>query len=532
MNPEVDLTHFRRGGSGGGGPIASAMAAGPSTATLVSPPRRILTRYVLPLMLMAAFAAVGAYAVRDALVPTTAVKVVLPVPATGAVAEPTETTEPAEPSTDGAPPVTETIAGAPLFQAPGWVEPYPFRRDISALTPGIVRRLNVLEGQQVSPGTVVAELVDDDVRIAVRQAEAELNMKKAELEAAITSRDNPLTLREAVRTAQAELERLKAEKNRTQQSLTIAQRESQVNQSLASRGAAGTFQAQKTALEARGAELAVVEIDAKIRSAEAVLQSAQERMKLLVEENNRVLVAKAAVEKAQAALEEARYRLQQRRVVAQTTGTVMSLYVGEGATLSMDMGHGLRIASVYDPTQLQVRADVPLAEVAKLQVGMPVEVKVDALPDRSFKGEVTRIVHEADVQKNTLPVKVRLTDPDPALKPEMIARLQFSSVPRTVTRPAEGGQERSGTGAGIASSTPSGASVLIPASLVPDEAREAKLWVVSPNQTALQRTVQLGPKMPNGLRAVVSGIETPDKIIASNTDKLKEGSRVRIAATE
>lgn len=80
----------------------------------------------------------------------------------------------------------------------------------------------MLEGQQVSSGAVVLELVDGHVRIAVRQAKAELNMKKAELEAAITSRDNLLPLREGGRTAQSELEHLKTEKNRTQQARTIA----------------------------------------------------------------------------------------------------------------------------------------------------------------------------------------------------------------------------------------------------------------------------------------------------------------------
>jgi len=521
MNPRIDLTQFSRSPVG-----AVSNVSSPAARVLVGPPRRIFTRYVLPILLLAAFVAVGAYSIRDAIVPTTEVKVVLPVPGHA----PPVTTE-GDGNAVAATSTTEVVAGTPLFQAPGWIEPYPFRRDISALAPGVIRRLNVLEGQKITSGTVVAELADEDARIAVAQAEAELNMKKAELEAAIISRDHPLTLKESVRTTAAELERLKAEKNRMQQSLTIARRESDVNQTLATRGATPTFTAEKTALEARGAELAVMEIDAKIRSAEAVLQSAQERLHLLVEENNRVLIARAAVENARAALDDAKYRLRQRRVAAETTGTVMNLYVGEGATLSMDMGHGLRIASVYDPTQLQVRADVPIAEVAKLQLGLPVEVKVDAFPDRAFKGELTRIVHEADLQKNTLPVKVRLLDPDLALKPEMIARLQFSS-PSTVAATSVP-REATGTAHGDTGGNSSHRySALIPASLVPDDAKEAKLWVVASNQTAQLRNVQLGPMMPNGLRAVVSGIQAPDKIIASNTESLKEGDRIRIAAAE
>ena len=47
----------------------------------------------------------------------------------------------------------------------------------------------------------------------------------------------------------------------------------------------------------------------------------------------------------------------------------------------------------------------------KVGVGQKAKVVVGVLPDRTFDGEVTRIVHEADIQKNTLQVKVAITDP-------------------------------------------------------------------------------------------------------------------------
>ena len=67
---------------------------------------------------------------------------------------------------------------------------------------------------------------------------------------------------------------------------------------------------------------------------------------------------------------------------------------------------------------------MPLAEVARIGVGQPAEITLDLLPDRVFKGEVTRLVHRADLAKNTVPVKVRLIDPDPRLKPDMLARVR------------------------------------------------------------------------------------------------------------
>jgi multidrug efflux pump subunit AcrA (membrane-fusion protein) len=52
-------------------------------------------------------------------------------------------------------------------------------------------------------------------------------------------------------------------------------------------------------------------------------------------------------------------------------------------------------------------------------------VVVEVLPDTTFRGEVLRVTHEADLQKNTLQVKVGVSDPSPLLRPEMLTRVKF-----------------------------------------------------------------------------------------------------------
>ena len=73
---------------------------------------------------------------------------------------------------------------------------------------------------------------------------------------------------------------------------------------------------------------------------------------------------------------------------------------------------------------------------------------VEILPDRIFRGEVTRITNQADLQKNTLQIKVRLIDPAIMLKPEMLTRVKFL------------GDEQSPDGSGAAVDS----GVLVPAS--------------------------------------------------------------------
>lgn len=116
-------------------------------------------------------------------------------------------------------------------------------------------------------------------------------------------------------------------------------------------------------------------------------------------------------------------------IKAPTTGTIMRLQAAPGTMLSGDMIDGMNIAQMYQPELLQVRVDVPLAEAARVRPGLAAEIRVEALPDRRFRGELINIVPQFDLQKNVLPVKVRVYDPDEALRPEMIARVEFFATP-------------------------------------------------------------------------------------------------------
>jgi multidrug efflux pump subunit AcrA (membrane-fusion protein) len=66
-----------------------------------------------------------------------------------------------------------------LFQAAGWVEPDPFAVNASVLIPGVVEKINVLEGHTVSKGDELALLIPDDARLDVMRAKAHLAFKRA-----------------------------------------------------------------------------------------------------------------------------------------------------------------------------------------------------------------------------------------------------------------------------------------------------------------------------------------------------------------
>jgi multidrug efflux pump subunit AcrA (membrane-fusion protein) len=103
-------------------------------------------------------------------------------------------------------------------QAPGWLEAEPFYVACTALADGVVETMEVLEGDRVEKGQVVARLVSEDTELLLQRREAELAsaksnlaLAKAELQAAQTAWDEPIDLQRAVETSKAAVAERKAE---------------------------------------------------------------------------------------------------------------------------------------------------------------------------------------------------------------------------------------------------------------------------------------------------------------------------------
>ncbi|HMF15205.1 MAG TPA: biotin/lipoyl-binding protein, partial [Gemmataceae bacterium] len=122
--------------------------------------RHVFSRIVLPGGVLLGFVAVLGWAARDSFRPARPVTVLPVMPATGEAQE---------------------QAGTPLFQAAGWIEPRPTPVVVTALTEGIVEHLLVVEGQEVRAGEPVARLIAADAQLNRDAAEAEKQLREAEL---------------------------------------------------------------------------------------------------------------------------------------------------------------------------------------------------------------------------------------------------------------------------------------------------------------------------------------------------------------
>lgn len=351
--------------------------------------------------------------------------------------------------------LSDVPAARRTVQAPGWIEPDPFPTAVTALADGVVARVLVLAGQSVEAGQVVAELVRDDAELAARRSAALLAAARAEaasanatLVAAQTDWDQPVerdrrvavsaAMRDEaqaalarhpdrVRVAEAELARWREELellDGARDRGAATERERIVAQYRVAALAAGldALRAERPELQAR-VDRHAAEADAAVR--DAVLRVDEKRT--LDGARAERARREAEVAAAAAAHDEARLRLDRMTLRAPMAGNVLRRLRGPGdkVMLAMDDPHSSHLLHLYDPASLQVRVDVPLADAAQVGVGQACEVVVDVLPDQTFAGEVTRVTHEADLQKNTLEIKVRVLDPSPLLKPEMLARVKF-----------------------------------------------------------------------------------------------------------
>ncbi len=485
------------------------------------------TRVAVPVGITIALVALAGWSAKEALLPVTEVRVVPVV---------------LRPAGEASPVAGGTLApsgnkgSTVTAQAAGWIEPDPYAMAAAALTDGTVRDIIVLEGQAVRAGDVLVRLIDDDAKLAVARAEADLGLRRAEAEAAQRRWDHPIELKRevAVTTAcadetKAELERLvseiAAEEAREKELADLLRR---IEPMVAAQAASELeLQSTRFRLEAQRATLAAMKarqpvLDAQLRRRTAEAAAAAQNAELRIEDKRLLDTANAAVRVADAQLSEARLRLERTAVRSPADGVVMSLLVEPGTKLMLaaDSPTSAYVARLYDPAKLQVRVDVPLSDAPKVAIESPAEVLVESLPNRTLRGEVTRVVHQADVAKNTLQFKVRLLETVPDLKPEMLARVKFLARPPAVAD-ADSFQ---------ATSSESGSHrPFIPESLVRRDGETTSVVTVDRAAGVVRvRTITLGRTRHDGWVAVIDGLAAGDVLIA-DPPSVSDGQRVRVA---
>jgi HlyD family secretion protein len=513
MNNSIDLREL-------------AIHRGAPAASATPRRRHFLTRYVIPGAILAGFAALAAWSLRETFVSARPVTV-MPVLTTRAEMQ---------------------QAGTPLFQSAGWVEPRPTPTYVTALAEGVVEKLLVVENQEVKADEPIAHLVDIDAKLALAAAQADLDLRIAEVAsaeatvaAAQTNLDKPLHLQAALGEVEAMLARADLELANLPQQVRsaearrlLAQQNYDGRKQSAASGAVSeiSLQQAKSELDAAIATLTELqgreprlrkEVEAQTRRRDAL----EQRLHLKTDERRQLdeataglKAARARVAQATAARDAAKLRLTRMVIRAPSAGRVLALVARPGTRLMglapSSMQDASTVVTMYDPRQLQVRADVRFEDLARVQPGQPVRIDSPAVSG-GVVGKVLFSTSLADIQKNTLQVKVAMDEPPHLLRPDMLVQVTFLAMPT----------------ASAAAKKDERLRIVIPRQLVETSDGATHVWVADLVQmTARRRTVQLGTATANDLVEVVEGLTPTDKLIVSGREGVREGERITVTGED
>jgi len=214
-----------------------------------------------------------------------------------------------------------------------------------------------------------------------------------------------------------------------------------------------------------------------------------------------VIGAEAALRSAQVAVEYTLIRAPFDAVVLTKNADVGDIVTPLGAAANAKAS----VVTIADMASLQVEVDVSESNLARVKMGQPCEIQLDALPDSRFPGAVHMIVPTADRSKASVMVKVRFAERDPRVLPEMSARVAF--LERQITREEE---------------TPR--TAVNPAAIVSRNGKQV-VFIVKDDK-AVETAVTVGGKIGDQIE-VREGIKPGEKVVANPPKKLRNGSKVK-----
>jgi len=184
--------------------------------------------------------------------------------------------------------------------------------------------------------------------------------------------------------------------------------------------------------------------------------------------------------------------------------------IGEIVFGAMSAGTGGRggIASLADFSTLQVEADVSESQVAKLAIGTPAEIVLDAFPDRRYRGKVAEVRPRVDRAKATVTVKVAFVDDPKDVLPDMGAKVTF--LAKELDEAAAKAQPISA----------------VQADAVVDRGENKVVWVVNQDEQIHSVPVVTGPAM-GGLVALRQGPPAGTKVVRRPDGDLRAGMKVK-----
>jgi HlyD family secretion protein len=352
---------------------------------------------------------------------------------------------------------------------------------------GKVAWIGVEKGDRVKEGQIIVRLEDDEYKAQLQQATGQLMNLQARLDE-LQNGSRP----EEIAAAKANVEQAKADQENAR--ITLAR-----TKQLQSEGVMS-----KSSLD---------DAVARYDSAVARVNSLQKNYELvhIGPRKEQIDAVKGQIEQAKGVVAFMQTQLNNTIIRAPVTGTILERVVerGEFVTTSFVGDRGAKgfVVSLADLNDLRVELDISQNDFNKLGSRQNGVITVDAYPDKKWQGRIDEISPEANRQKATVQVKVKVLNPDEFLRPEMNASVAFLSdeKPQSSAAPAAAGKP----------------VVFIPSSTV----RNDHVFIVVGDKV-VDRAIKTSGNTQQGLR-VEDGLIGGEDLVVDPPAELKDGMKVQ-----
>ena len=268
--------------------------------------------------------------------------------------------------------------------APGWqtTDDAYLQSDVTPVSvkvAGYVRRVPVQDFERVRAGQLVAEIVDDDYRAAVQQAEAALAAAQAQVQ----------TLEAQRALQEANVAAARAVTASTAANLAQNGRDVERQRQLLAIGSSSTESSEKLSTTRD-------QLSAQLRQNQAQAEAADRQIGVLKAQQGQ---AEAAVQAQKAALTNARINLGYTRIVAPEDGVLGQRQIRPGQYAAV----GGQVTTLTPLPRVWVIANYKETQLAHMGVGDRAELRIDTFPGRVLRGHVQSFAPASGAQFALLP---------------------------------------------------------------------------------------------------------------------------------
>lgn len=204
---------------------------------------------------------------------------------------------------------------------------------------------------------------------------------------------------------------------------------------------------------------------------------------------------RASIQASEASMKLADRQLRDTEIRAPFDGYVEKRLVNLGELVKTQMP----VMAVVRVDPLKVIAEIPEKMAPWIKEGQPVQLHVDAYPDRTFIGKVSRISPAVNTATRAFPFEALVPNQDAVLKPGTFARVHIESdkIDNILTLPYSTMQYRYGVN---------------------------RVFVVDGDKLSA-RELKVGDRLGERIE-IISGVKAGDRVAATDVDKLADGLKV------